>query len=130
MTGNKLLIDTNIIVDIFNGNKSFADKVHENKKAYVPAIVLGELYVGINRVSSPGKHLEKLQNFLTLCDIINVDEDTARIYGNISAKLLKKGKPIPTNDIWIAAVAIQNDFTLITGDKHFKEIESLKTRSW
>lgn len=130
MIGNRLLIDTNIIVDIFNGNKLFADKINESKKAYISAIVLGELYVGVNRVSSAVKHLKMLQDFLNLCEIINADYETARIYGSISAKLLQKGKPIPTNDIWIAATAIQHDFTLITSDSHFIEIEDLKISSW
>lgn len=71
-----------------------------------------------------------LNAFLTLCQVSGMDNTTALHYGEIVASLYKKGKPIPTNDVWIAALAIQNDFTLITRDKHFKEIDSLKVKNW
>lgn len=67
MTGSKLLLDTNIIIEVFDGNKEIADKINKLSRFYVPAIVLGELYTGINRVTNKAKHLKKLTDFLTLC---------------------------------------------------------------
>jgi tRNA(fMet)-specific endonuclease VapC len=61
---------------------------------------------------------------------LKVDEETSLAYGNIKAALRKKGKPIPENDIWIAAIAEQHKLIVITRDKHFKEIESIKLKSW
>jgi tRNA(fMet)-specific endonuclease VapC len=59
-----------------------------------------------------------------------VDEGTSIAYGNIKAALRKKGKPIPENDIWIAAIAKRYELVLIFRDKHFKEIESISIKSW
>lgn len=130
MTGNNYLLDTNIVIEIFDGNKTFADKVNKQETIYLPSIVLGELYTGINRVANKVKHLKKLNDFLQLCTIINIDSSTAKYYGETVAILYKKGKPIPTNDVWIAALALQHDFTLITNDGHFKEIPGLQLKSW
>lgn len=96
----------------------------------MPAIVLGELYTGINRVTNRTKHLKRLADFLTLCTIISIDEATAKIYGALIAALYKKGKPIPTNDVWIAALSIQHKITIATKDKHFKEIDGLNFEMW
>ena len=58
------------------------------------------------------------------------DKDTAYQYGIVKNKLLDKGKPIPENDIWIAAVAMQNNLIFVTRDGHFSEIEDLKFEKW
>ena len=130
MTGNRFLLDTNIVIEVFDGNKSIADKISELPDFYIPSVVLGELYIGVNRVSNKAKHLKKLNEFLKLCTVLDADSRTAKHYGETVAALYKKGKPIPTNDIWIAAVALQYDLTLITRDKHFGEISGLKTKAW
>jgi len=62
--------------------------------------------------------------------VLNADDNTANHYALIKSALLKKGKPIPENDIWIAAVAVQYELTLITRDNHFKEVEGLTMESW
>ena len=130
MTGNKLLLDTNIIIEVFDGNKVIADKLNKVSELYISAIVLGELHIGINRVSNKLKHLKKLNDFLQLCTVLEINEHTAKHYGDLVAILYKKGNPIPTNDIWIAATALEHNLTLITRDKHFNQIEIIETKAW
>jgi len=130
MTGNSYLIDTNIVIEIFDGNKKFADKLRKQKEFFFPVIAIGELYTGVNRVANKAKHLKLLIDFLTLTTIINIDITTAKHYGDIIASLYKKGKPIPTNDVWIAALAIQYNFTVAFKDNHFKEIDGLEFEFW
>jgi tRNA(fMet)-specific endonuclease VapC len=130
MIGNNLLLDTNIVIEVFDGNKDIADKINKLSEFYITSIVLGELYIGVNRVANKAKHLKKVNDFLKLCTVINVDSETAVYYGETIAALYKKGKPLPINDVWIAASAIQHDLTLITRDKHFNEISNLKVKSW
>ena len=67
---------------------------------------------------------------MQLSTVLTIDSITAKQYGTIVAALYAKGKPIPTNDIWIAATALQHSLTLISADKHFNEISQLKTKSW
>lgn len=125
-----MLLDTNIVIEVFDGNKDIADKINKLPEFYITSIVLGELYIGVNRVTNKAKHLKKLNDFLKLCTVLEVDSVTAVHYGEIIASLYKKGKPIPVNDVWIAASAIQHGLTLITRDKHFSEIAGLSIKSW
>lgn len=119
MTGSKILLDTNVIIKVFEGDNELANHLAKQKTLYVPTIVLGELYVGINRVSNKSKHLKLLTDFLHIALVLNVNTLTARFYGEIAAQLFRRGKPIPTNDIWIAALAKQHKLKLITYDHHF-----------
>ncbi len=130
MTGSKFIIDTNIIIEVFDGNKTIADKLHKLPEFYICSVALGELYIGINRVVNRSRHLKKLNEFLELCTVMDIDKATAKIYGELIAALYKKGKPLPTNDVWIAACAKQHDLTLVTRDKRFDEIANLKLKSW
>lgn len=130
MTGNNILLDTNIIIDVFGGNKGYADKISKLNGLYISPTVLGELYVGVYRVENKAKHLKKLHDFLKLCTVMEINTDTADYYGRISAGLFKKGRPIPSNDIWIAASVMQYNLTLISNDNHFKEIDGLTWEEW
>ena len=122
MTGNNVLVDICILIEIFKGNKEIADFLNNLPLFFISTIALGELYIGINRVVNKSKHTRKLNEFLKIATVLNVDIESAAIYGKIVAVLYKSGKPIPTNDVWIASIAIQNNLTLITQDKHFLEI--------
>ncbi len=130
MTGNNLLLDTNIVIEAFADNKNITKRMNEYSDFSISAIVLGELYIGINRVVNKAKHLQKLESFLKLCDIIDINHNTAILFGEITAALQKIGKPIPANDVWIAATAKQHNLTLVSRDKHFNEISSLKLENW
>ena len=130
MTGNKYLLDSNIIIEIFDGNKAIADKISKLATFYISAIVLGELYIGVNRVTNKTKHLKMLNNFLNLCTVLNVSDLTAKFYGEVIAYLYKKGKPIPTNDVWIAATALEHNLIIATRDEHFKEIDGIRIEKW
>ena len=71
-----------------------------------------------------------MNDFLKLCTVLNTDIGTAQYYGKTVAALYKKGKPLPVNDLWIAAAALQHNLTLVTRDKHFNEIDGLKIKAW
>ncbi len=130
MIGGNILLDTNIIIRIFGGDKLLVDKLNNQSVFFIPSIVVGELYVGVNRVINRSKHLKMLEEFINQSRILSVDLETSRYYGEIVAALFKKSKPIPTNGIWIASLAKQHQLTLISNDAHFKLIDKLKVKSW
>ncbi len=76
------------------------------------------------------KNTCNISKLATRYSILSTDIETAGIYEQIKAKLRKKGTPIPENDIWIAACAMQHGLKLSTKDKHFKEVEDLNILSW
>jgi tRNA(fMet)-specific endonuclease VapC len=130
MTGNRILLDTNIISAWLKGEQIIADKIDAADEVYIPIHVLGELYYGAQYSTNVQTNLANIKKVITRYDLLNTNEDTASLYGIIKASLRKKGKPIPENDIWIATMAQQHQLTLITRDKHFNEIDDLSVDNW
>ena len=92
MTGNKILLDTNVIIDLFKGDNTISSFLQSQQAVYIPTAVLGELYLGAYRSSNEEKHLMEVRQFLVICTILNADRETAENYGLIKTSLLKKGK--------------------------------------
>jgi tRNA(fMet)-specific endonuclease VapC len=130
-TGNKAYaLDTNIIIDLFKGNKSIADKIDQAKNIYLPVPALGELYLGAENSDRKQHHLQQINMLLKLVQVLNTSEQTAEVYGSIKTHLKRQGKPIPENDIWIAALAKEHNLPVVTRDNHFKHIPDLKIIEW
>ena len=125
MTGSKCLLDTSVIIHAFKNNNTVAEKLNAIMDVYVPVAVVGELYYGAYKSADPEKHIKQIQSFLLNCKVLAPDLLTGDVYGHVKAALIKKGKPIPENDIWIAAMARQHNLPLFTTDNHFIEIDNL-----
>jgi len=76
------------------------------------------------------KGLKQVEEFLKICAVLTPDVRTAHHYGHIKADLKRRGKPIPQNDIWIAAMALDHDLPLVTRDQHFSLIGGLTVLHW
>lgn len=125
MTGNNCLLDTSIIIHSFRKLNNVSARLNTFNTIYVSAVAVGELYYGAYNSGDVTRHLTITNSFLQHCIILPVDNITADIFGSIKASLTKKGKPIPENDIWIAATALQHNLALYTADNHFKEVAGL-----
>ena len=123
MSGN--LLDTNIIIDWFRGDEKTISFLN-NFDFEIPVIVIGELFYVAENSSKKEKHFEQIKSFIKEVSIINSTNETAEIYASIKSQLKQEGKPIPENDIWIAAIAIENNKSLVTNDQHFTLIKGLK----
>lgn len=130
MIGNKFLLDTNIIAAWLKGETSVADKIDKAKEIHIPIIAVGELYYGALYSTQVAKNIKEIKSITANYGVLQIDEETTIAYGNIKAALRKKGKPIPENDIWIAAIAKRFKLVVVTRDKHFKEIEGINIKSW
>ncbi len=125
MIGNKLLLDTNIVIELFKGNQTVIAMLEKQEKVYLPTATLGELYLGAYRSANAPKKLQEIKSFLENCIVLYTDAATSDKYAIIKTALLKKGKPIPENDIWIAATAMHYELPLYTFDAHFEEVEGI-----
>ncbi len=112
MTGNNCLLDTSIVLHVFKQNKQIAARLNTFTEVFIPLIVIGELYYGAYASADPERHIQQTNEFLLNCKITHFDTVTSTTYGKIKAELKRKGRPIPENDIWIAASAIQYDLPL------------------
>ena len=124
------LLDTNIIVAILNRDHSITRQLTPEMSLFVPAIALGEILSGAHRSGRVHENLEAAKSIPTSFPVLPCNKGTAEKYGSLHASLKKRGKPIPDNDVWIAAIAYQRGLTLITRDSHFKYIESVAILLW
>jgi tRNA(fMet)-specific endonuclease VapC len=123
----KIALDTNIAVDLLNGKQDIVAAVGQFTFICVPVTVCGELLFGAKNSGRPKSNESKYINFISSCIILETNILVAEKYAEIRLNLKKKGKPIPENDIWIAAICIVNDMPLFTRDAHFLNIDDLTT---
>ena len=126
-----LLLDTNVLIRFFRNDRKIADIISKFEKIVIPTVVLGEFKAGVDLLTVGGRRqLEVLNAFLDspYVDIIPVTEDTSGAYARIFRALKANGTPIPQNDIWIAACAMDVGATLISSDTHFAKIPLLDIR--
>ena len=118
---NGIFLDTSAYSDMARGNESVLDAVQTADRVCVNAIVLGELFSGFARGTQESRNTQQLQRFLDSprCEVLPVVKETALRYGHIHDALRKAGAPVPTNDMWIAATAMEYGLTVVTLDKHF-----------
>ncbi len=127
----KFLLDTNILIALFKEEKAIIEKLSEqNNICYTSFITIGELYYGAFNSFKIEENLLQLSKLRQVIPILKSSDTTSMLYGKIKTGLKQKGKPIPENDIWIAALAKEHDLILVTRDKHFEEIEELKVEKW
>ncbi len=126
----RLLIDTNIIIALFDSEYAVQQHLVEDIEIFTPAIALGEMYYGAYKSARAKENIARIDEFASLSVVLACDSYTAQWYGQIKESLRKKGRPIPENDIWIAAIALQYDLILITRDDHFDEIDGLNVQKW
>ena len=126
--GGKFLLDTNIVIALFAGDEHIEKLLKEAEHVLVPSIVLGELYFGAYNSRMKEENIKRINEFATICPVIGPTAATALEYGRIKNNLKHSGTPIPENDIWIAALASQFDFQIVTRDEHFEKIEGIALR--
>jgi tRNA(fMet)-specific endonuclease VapC len=127
------LLDTNFCIHFIRG-KAWArlalSKVQVPDVA-VSAVTVGELFEGAHRSEQTEKEIRKAEAFLAPIEVIPFGREEAKVWGLVEASLRKQGKPIEAEDSIIAATAIRNDLTLVTGNtKHFDRIDGLRLIDW
>ena len=96
----------------------------------LPVVVIGEFRYGIRQLRSHTRYESWLSAIIARCRILDLDQETAAEYAEIRLELKRKGRPIPTNDLWIAALARQHSLPVISRDQHFDFVSRLKRISW
>jgi len=123
----KILLDTNAYVALMRGDRKTARRVRRAERVFLSAVVAGELLFGFRNGSRFEKNMGDLEAFLEnpYVEFLTVSLTTADRFGRIAASLRQKGTPLPTNDIWIAAHAVESGAELLSFDRHFEAIEGL-----
>lgn len=121
---NRTLLDTCAYSAFFRGHAGVIQAIRAADEILLPPIVLGELHAGFARGVHRLRNERELEAFLTSprVNVVPIDSETALRYAEIVTFLRRSGMPIPTNDVWIAASAMQLGAALLTTDSHFKKI--------
>lgn len=117
-------LDTNAYSDFMRGDASRVRLVRTARRLILPLMVLGELRAGFAAGNRGAANAANLQRFLNSprVSVLLPDEQTTHHYAHLFGQLRKNGTPIPTNDLWIAALVVQHDLVLCTADPHFQHL--------
>ncbi len=126
MSHERALLDTNIIIGIFAGDPKIAAAVLRKQQVFLPVPALGELYRGVFGSVRRTQNLDRLEILISENPSLDCDATTARHYGELKQALRAKGRSIPENDLWIAAIAVQHSLPVMTRDRHFKDLPGVK----
>lgn len=123
----RLALDTNRYTDLCRGEQSMAEIVERADEVWLPFIVLGELRAGFAAGSQGPRNEAVLRRFLLMpgVRILYADEQTTHHYANVYRQLRMQGTPIPTNDMWIAALVLQHSLVLCARDAHFDALAQI-----
>jgi len=126
----KYLLDTNIVIAIFAGDPVVLERLVQPNEVFLPTIVFGELYYGARKSTHIEANVSRIDELAGSSALLGCDINNSRHYGRIKNDLRTKGRPIPENDIWIAALARQHGLTLVSRDAHFDEVDDLSLEVW
>ncbi len=124
----RLVLDSNALISLFDGDAAVADAMSQAETVLIPAVVLGEVRLGFDgtrRAQVAEAALERLLDRANV-EVLSVTEETASFFVTIMRLLKKNGTPIPTDDVWIAAGALESGGVLFTRDRHFERIPILR----
>lgn len=125
-----MILDTNALSALAENDSELIEILENEEIHHLPSIVLGEFYFGL--ISS--KKRSKIEHFLGLLEdnsiILDITQETSRIYAGIRYELKLKGTPIPENDIWIAALSRQHRLPVVSRDRHFDYVDKMHRVSW
>jgi tRNA(fMet)-specific endonuclease VapC len=123
----RVCLDTNAYSRLMGGHVPLTQLLESCEEVLLPATVLGELHAGFELGSRRETNRRQLGEFLALpgVETIPVTTDIAERYGILISQLTRQGTPISTNDIWIAAAALETGSRLVTYDSHFRHVHGL-----
>ncbi len=126
----RLCLDTSAYSHFKRGDPPVIGIVSSASRVMVPAVVIGELLAGFRLGSRAARNESDLRKFLAqpVVSVLEIDSDAASIYADMVAALKHAGTPVPSNDIWIAAVAAREGATVVTYDGHFEQIRHVGVR--
>jgi predicted nucleic acid-binding protein len=113
-----------------DGDSKLAPVLQRASQIALPVIVLGEYRYGVRQSRHRIRYERWLAEVLANCRVLPVDERTAEAYADLREELKRSGRPIPANDLWIAALARQHGLPLVSRDRHFDSVPGIKRVGW
>lgn len=123
----RVALDTNRLTDLFQGDSELAERLGACEEVWIPLIVLAEIKAGFYGGTQQHRNETLLRRFLAkpTVSVLLPSRETAEHYARLFVQLKRAGTPVPDNDLWIAALALEHELMLITRDQHFQKIPQL-----
>lgn len=125
-----MILDTNALSAVADDDVSAVRVFREATSIEIPVIVLGEYRFGIAQSRRSKEYETWLEELIAVTRVLAVDEESSRHYAQIRAELKRAGSPIPSNDLWIAALSRQHRLPVMSQDQHLGLVEGLKRIGW
>ena len=125
-----MILDTNALSAAADREPSALAIVSEAERIAVPVIALGEYRLGIAQSRHRVSYENWLQDWISSVTVLDIDEETSQSYAALGLELKRKGRPIPTNDLWIAALCRQHALPIVSRDQHFDLVPGIRRLSW
>jgi tRNA(fMet)-specific endonuclease VapC len=123
----RILLDTNRLTDLLRGDPALVRLVEQADEVWLPYVVLAEIKAGFLGGTRLSENIALLAALLAAgVTVLYADEQTVEAYARLFVQLKSAGTPIPDNDLWIGALALQHGLVLVTRDAHFKKIPQLQ----
>ncbi len=126
----EIALDTSVAIRFLNGDVVITERVLELPEIVLPMVVVGELLFGAENSTRPLQNLPHYLEFISACVVVPLGKETATIYARTRLLLKRKGRPIPMNDVWIAAQCIEHGWVLVTDDTDFNYVDGLLLEHW
>jgi len=125
-----VILDTNALSAFVDGDAGVGDVLRLQARAAIPVIVLGEFRYGIAESRHRRAYEAWLGSQLPYFDVLPVTDETALAYAALRVALRRSGRPIPANDAWIAALALQHGLPVLSRDRHFDGVPGIRRSGW
>jgi tRNA(fMet)-specific endonuclease VapC len=126
----EIALDTSVTVRFLNGDPEVVSRVLALPEIFLSAIVAGELLFGAENSTRALKNLPRYLEFIEACVVVPIERKTAVVYAQTRLALKRKGRPIPMNDVWIAAHCLEQGWVLVTDDSDFDYVDGLVIEHW
>jgi predicted nucleic acid-binding protein len=125
-----MILDTNALSAFVDGAAEVGNVLRRQARAAIPVIVLGEFRYGIAESRQRAAYEAWLESQLSHFEVLPVVEETTIAYAALRVAVRRLGRPIPANDVWIAALALQHRLPVLSRDEHFDVVPDIERRSW
>jgi tRNA(fMet)-specific endonuclease VapC len=125
-----VILDTNALSAFAEGQEGAVDAVAKDARIAIPVVVLGEYRYGIAQSRRKSEYQCWLDELLLICQVLDIDEATSKVYADVRLELKRAGTPIPVNDTWIAALGRQHGLSILSRDTHFDAVRGLRRTAW
>lgn len=126
----EIALDTSVVIRFLNGDPEVVSRVLALPEIFLSAIVAGELLFGAENSTRSSKNLPLYLEFIDACIVVPIERKTAVVYAQTRLALKRKGRPIPMNDVWIAAHCLEKGWVLVTDDSDFDYVDGLVIEHW